>query len=232
MDEQKGVFEDLSGGRKFVCFVCGVPFDAYPEYCVHIKETHEENREYVKCPLARCQAPVRDVRLHYKVKHPKEILPKAGQMRALIWTDQKNPKKKKKTAQFKEGYITSQKNGNTPMHYRSSWERDVYMCLEHWDTVSTYKVESFPVEYYWKGRRKRYFPDLFIAFKDGHNEVWEIKPENQKTMELNKAKWLACEGHCQARSWLFKIITEREIQQLKQQVKFDINMKLDHGETT
>lgn len=232
MDEPVAAFEDLSGGRKFVCFVCGVSHDTYPQYTEHILASHEEGREYVKCPLLRCQAPVRDLRLHYKVKHPKETLPKIGQMRALIWTDQRNPKKKKKTTQFKEGFITSQKNGNIPMHYRSSWERDVYMCLEHWDDVLGYKVENFPVEYYWKGKRKRYFPDLFIAFLDGHYEVWEIKPENQKAMEVNKAKWLACEGHCQARSWVFKVITERDIQQLKQQIKFDINLKLDHGTTT
>lgn len=231
MEEPKAKFEDITGGRKYVCFVCGVPHDTYQQYCEHILSSHEEGREYVKCPLLRCQAPVRDLRLHYKVKHPKELPPKQGQMKAIIWTDQKNPKKKKKTTQFKEGYINSPKNGDKPMHYRSSWERDVYLCLEHWDDVLSYKVENFPVEYYWKGKKKRYFPDLFISFKDNRYEVWEIKPENQKTMEINKAKWLACEGHCQARNWLFKIITEKDIQQLKQIIKFEINMKLDHGET-
>lgn len=228
MADPAPIFEDLSGGRKFVCFVCGVPFDAYQQYCEHIKESHEEGREFVKCPLARCQAPVRDLRLHYRVKHPSEKPPTQGQMRALIWSDQRQPKKKKKTTQFAEGYLNSPKNGNN-VHYRSSWERDVYMCLENWDDVLNYKVEHFPVEYYWKGKRKRYFPDLFIAFKDGHYEVWEIKPANQKTMEVNKAKWLACEGHCSARNWIFKVITEDEIRQLKQNVRFEINMKLDHG---
>lgn len=229
MSDPTPAFESLSGGRKFVCFVCGVPFDTYSEYCGHIRENHEEGREFVKCPLARCQAPVRDLRLHFRVKHPSEKPPTQGQMRALIWSDQKQPSKKKKKMQFAEGYITSQKNGGVNLHYRSSWERDVYMCLENCDDVEGYKVENFPVEYYWKGRRKRYFPDLFIAFKDGHYEVWEIKPSNQKQMEVNKAKWLACEGHCAARNWTFKVITEDEIRQLKQRVRLDINMKLDHA---
>lgn len=229
MSDPLPVCDNFSGGRKYVCFVCGVPFDIYQDFSSHVKETHEEGREWVKCPLARCQAPVRDVRLHYRVKHPSEKPPTQGQMRALIWSDQKQPSKKKKKMQFAEGYITSQKNGGTNMHYRSSWERDVYMCLEHCDDVLGYKVESFPVEYYWKGRRKRYFPDLFVSFKDGHHEVWEIKPSNQKQMELNKAKWLACEGYCEARKWTFKIVTEEEIRQLKQRARLDISMKIEYG---
>lgn len=217
-----------AGTRKYICFVCGVPFDVYNEYKDHILANHEEGREYIKCPLLRCQAPVRDVRLHFTVKHPKDKCPKLGQMRALVWTDQKAPKRKKKP-KFKEGYINSQKNGGKQMHYRSSWERDVYMCLENLDEVVSYKVENFPVEYYWKGRNKRYFPDLFVAFKDGHYEVWEIKPDNQKTLEINKAKWMACESHCEARQWKFKIVSEEEIRQLKQKTRLDINMKIDEG---
>jgi hypothetical protein len=231
MSEPQAFENQDSGGRKYVCFVCGVPFDTYPQYKEHILASHEEGREFVKCPLARCQAPVRDMKLHFKVKHPTEKLPHSGQMRALIWTDQKAPKKKKKP-QYHEGYIASQKNGGQQMHYRSGWERDVYMCLENWDEVVSYKVENFPVEYYWKGRRKRYFPDLFIGFKDGHYEVWEIKPNNQNQLEMNKAKWMACESHCESRNWIFKVINESHISKLKQTVKMEIGMKIDNANTS
>lgn len=214
--------------RKFICFVCGVPFEAYEEYRDHIISSHEEGREFVKCPLARCQAPIRDVRLHFKVKHPKESCPASGQMRAIVWNDQRSPKKKKKP-RYAEGFVVSNKNGGKQMHYRSSWEKDVYMCLENIDNVIGYKVESLPVEYYWKGRRKRYFPDLLVEFADGKKEVWEIKPDNQKVLEINKAKWIACESYCEARKWCFRVIAESEIRQLKQQAKLEINMKLDHS---
>jgi hypothetical protein len=150
-------------------------------------------------------------------------------MRALIWHDSKAPKRKK--PKFHEGYINSLKNSGKQMHYRSSWERDVYMCLENIDEVASYKVESFPVEYSWKGRRKRYFPDLLIAFKDDHYEVWEIKPSNQKMLEMNKAKWMACESHCESRQWKFKIISEDEIRRLKQQARLEINEKIDNAKT-
>lgn len=222
--ELNNVDNPTNGYRKFTCFVCGEHFEGYPQYKDHILATHEEGREYIKCPLERCQAPVRDMKLHFQAKHPKDKLPKSGQMRALIWSDHKAPKKKKRP-QFHDGYINSPKNGNQKMHYRSSWERDVYLCLENWDAVIAYKVEHFPVEYYFNGRRKRYFPDLFITFKDGHSEVWEIKPDNQKTLEINKAKWMACEGHCHAREWDFRVISEDEIKALKQKVRIDFGIK-------
>jgi hypothetical protein len=228
-NEPRAVYNNPnSNSRKYICFVCGVPHDTYNEYREHIIANHEEGREYVKCPLTRCQAPIRCVITHFKAKHPKDKLPHVGQMRALIWSDQKAPSKKKKKPKFHEGYITSAKNGNKQMHYRSSWERDVYMCLENWTDVTSYKVESFPVEYYWKGRRKRYFPDLLITFKDEHHEVWEIKPENQRQLDVNKAKWMACESHCESRKWMFKIIDETEIKQLKQKVRLEIGMIIDN----
>jgi hypothetical protein len=224
--EPKAVHENpCANTRKYVCFVCGEDFETYHEYQGHIVSSHEEGREFVKCPLARCQAPVRDVRLHFKVKHPNEKVPKVGQMRAIIWTDHKPASKKKKKPNYKEGYINSPKNGGKQMHYRSGWERDVYICLENLSEIVGYKVESFPVEYYWRGKGKRYFPDLFVSFVDGHHEVWEIKPSNQKELEMNKAKWIACEGHCETRGWQFRVISENDIKQLKSKVRMEINMK-------
>ncbi len=213
--------------RQFVCFVCGLPFENYNEYRDHIVTNHEEGREYVLCPLARCAAPVRDVRLHFRVKHPKEALPKTGQMRAVVWNDTKAPKKKKKVG-YKEGFHESPKNGGVKLHYRSGYEKSVYECLELWDEVTGFKVESISIEYYFKGKRKRYFPDLLITFKDGHHEVWEIKPKNQKVLEINKAKWVAAEGYCETRKWQFKVIDEDGINSLKQKVRLLLNYKNDN----
>src|SRR4051812_23949930 len=110
--------------RQYVCFVCGVAFTQYDEYRSHVTDNHDEGREYILCPLQRCKAPIRDVRLHYKVKHPGEKTPDNCQMRALIWSDHRQPKKKGKP-KFKEGWVESGKNGKQ-MHYRSGYEKDVY----------------------------------------------------------------------------------------------------------
>lgn len=207
--------------RKFVCFVCGLSHTDFEEYKSHIINTHEESRHYIKCPLARCGAPVRDIRLHFKAVHKYEKIPQIGQMKALIWKDQ-NSKTGKLTARrpkFREGYLTSTKNGGKEMHYRSGWECDVYEFLEAMPEVISYDVEPFAVQYSYLGEAHEYNPDLRVNFDDGHVEIWEIKPSNQTHLEKNTAKWSACQHFCDARGYGFMVLTEVGMGKLKQRLK-------------
>lgn len=204
--------------RQFVCFVCGVAHTDFNEFTKHIKEKHEEGRDYIVCPLKRCGSCVRDVVAHFKSRHSSEPLPKKGQLKAIIWADQHSPNKRKKKPNFKEGYVVSNKNSGKQMHYRSGYEKDVYMCLEHIDDVVSYGVENFKVEYFYRGKTHNYYPDLMVCFKDGHFEVWEIKPTNQCTLPVNLAKWEACKTYCLMRGWTFEVITETTIKNLKKLV--------------
>lgn len=211
--------------RSYQCFVCGKSYKDFEEYKKHIIETHEEGREFVICPLARCGAPVRDLRMHFKAKHPTETnIPKTGQMKAVIWKDQ-SPKKgqdgklKQRKPKFREGYLVSTKNGGKEMHYRSGYECDVYECLEALPEVLSYDVEPFKVQYSFEGESHEYNPDLCVLFVDGHTEVWEIKPANQTHLPRNNAKWTACQQYCQQRGYTFMVLTEVGIGKLKIKVK-------------
>lgn len=209
-------FEPSSNVRQYICFVCGRGFKEFDEFKSHIVDNHEEGREYVLCPLDRCKAPVRDVRSHFKIKHPKEQVPKVGQMKALIWHDVINPNKvKKKKPTFREGYFISEKNGNRPMHYRSGYESSVYESLEKLNEVVSYEVEPFHVNYWFQGQSKSYYPDLMVQFTDGRIEVWEIKPKQQTTLAINDAKWTAVNNYCLSKGWEFKVYTEQGINKLK-----------------
>ena len=214
--------------RKFQCFVCGKGHTDFEDYKKHIIESHEEGREYVICPLGRCGAPVRDLRMHFKAKHPSETqIPKAGQMKALIWKDQTNKKDgklKQRKTRFREGYLISTKNGGKEMHYRSGMECDVYECLEAMPEVVSYTVEPFKVQYSFNGEVHDYNPDLSIIFDDGHTEIWEIKPANQTHLPINTAKWAACNHHCQSRGYTFMVLTEVGMGKLKQKIK-NMNQK-------
>lgn len=201
--------------RKWTCFVCGHQYNTFEEYKDHIFDRHEVGRDYVVCPLARCAAPVRDIKLHYKAIHPHEKLPEKGQMRAIVFRDIRDPKRKKKKQPFKEGYVFSLKNGGKQMHFRSGYEKDVYDCLEQIDEVVSYRVEALSIEYFFRGKQKNYYPDLCINFADGHTEVWEIKPSSQTSLELNEAKWKSARAYCEKRGWTFMVMTEKGIQQLK-----------------
>lgn len=201
-----------------MCFICGREFEEYDPYKDHIVESHEEGREYILCPLARCGAPIRDLRLHFKAKHPSEKeIPKVGQMKALVWKDHstRTGKMKQRKPKFREGYLISSKNGGKEMHYRSGYECEVYECLECLPEVIKYDVEPFKVKYTFEGEVHEYNPDLSVLFNDGRIEIWEIKPSNQTALPRNTAKWAACQQHCESRGWNFIVMTEKGIGKLK-----------------
>jgi len=201
--------------RKFTCFVCGVNFNSHEEYKNHIIDSHEEGRDYVICPLSRCGYPVRCIKTHYKVHHPKEkLITKNSQLKATIWRDFSTNKKIHKKPSFKEGYFHSQKN-NRLVHYRSGYELEVYQALEKINDVKEYYVEPIKIGYLFEGKKHTYNPDLVIIYQDNHKEIWEIKPSNQTDLPKNNAKWVACDNYCQSKGWRFVVITEKGINKLK-----------------
>lgn len=203
--------------RKWKCFICGKEHTSYDEFKAHIFEEHDEGRDYVRCPLGRCNAPVRDVRSHFKTIHPNDKIPKTCQLKALIWRDQGGRKKKK--VEYNDGYFTSIKNDGLQFHYRSGYELSVYEQLEQLDEVAKYHGESFKIPYFFKGKEHNYTPDISVQFEDDHIEIWEIKPSNQTSWEINKAKWDAAGLYCKARGWKFEIYTETGINKLKKKVR-------------
>jgi len=207
--------------RQYACFVCGMSYSKFDEFTSHILETHDEGREFVRCPLERCGACVRDLRQHFKTKHKTEKMPKCGQIKATIWKDQntKTGKMTQRKPKFREGYMWSVKNGKE-VHYRSGMECEVYECLEANEEVITYDVEPFAITYSFQGEIHEYNPDLKINFSDGRVEIWEVKPSNQTSLPKNNAKWAACQYFCESRGYKFMVLTEVGMQKLKKGISF------------
>jgi len=214
--------------RTWQCFVCGGKLETYGDYAEHIIKEHDEGRDYVKCPVDTCGAPVRDLKTHFKVKHPKRDMPKNCQLKATIWRDfspngNKKPKTRKPT--FKEGWFESLKNSGAKMYYRSGYEADVYQCLEDDNDVKAFQPEPFKVPYYFQNEWHNYIPDIKITYQDGTTEIWEIKPATQTGYEKNKAKWKAMNEYADKLGWNFTVVTEKGISTLKKKVR-------DQGKTT
>jgi len=215
-------FGDSSG--KHVCFCCGMQFSEYEEFRSHIIESHEEGREFVRCPLEHCKAPVRDVKLHMKVKHPSfDLRNFKGQARAIIWHDFSAKGKKTRKPRFKQGKYESTKTGKT-LGYRSGLEEKLYKVLDQHDEVMSFYSEPFNIDYIHKGQAHKYTPDLIVNFMDGRRQVWEVKPSNQTDLEMNKNKWRAAEEACKVRGWSFEVFTEQRIDKLAVEVR---RQKLD-----
>jgi hypothetical protein len=215
-------FEKNDGKRKFLCFVCGRGYKEVQEFRTHILEEHEQGREYLLCPLARCQQPVRDLKAHFKAKHPGDQVPNFGPMKALIWKDwsSKGGKKVGKTrTPWKDGSFTSIKMNGTEIHYRSRWECQCYECLEMLTEVVAYHGEPVKIPYLFKGESHTYNPDILVQLDDGTTELWEIKPQDQTHWDINQAKWDAAKAFCEARGWKFVVITEKVLDRLKKQAR-------------
>ena len=218
------MFRQNDGKRKWQCFVCGKEYTEFELFRIHIIESHEEGREYVLCPLARCAAPVRDINLHFKAKHPHDSVPKYnGPTRVLVWKDQKGAPKGKKNRKptFREGHFVSIKNGGKEFYYQSSYECEVLEYLEQIPEVIAYDAQPLKqgIPYFYKGDQHHYFPDVSLQFADGHIEMWEIKPASQTSLPLNEAKWDAAKIYCQSRGWNFIVVTEVGIGKLKKLAK-------------
>lgn len=205
--------------NNFCCFCCGVQFSDYEEFRSHILDTHEEGREFVRCPLQHCGAPVRDVKLHMRVKHPSFKLDGyVGQDRAIIWHDFSGKGKKTRKPKFKQGKYESTKSGKV-LTYRSGLEEKLYKILDNHEDVMSFYSEPFHIDYVHKGQVHKYIPDLIVHFMDGSRAVWEVKPSNQTNLEQNRDKWRAAEQACKVRGWGFEVYTEQRINKLEKDVR-------------
>jgi len=207
--------------RMWQCFSCSTTFENYEDYSRHILQEHDEGRDYVKCPVETCGAPVRDLRAHFTLKHPNRAIPKAQQMRATIWKDfsRKKGKGATKKPNFNEGWYESIKMSGKRIYHRSGYELEIYKCLDEDTDVTAYFAEPFKVPYYFNNDWHNYIPDIKIEFSDGTVEIWEIKPNTQMKYEQNQAKWKAMNEYAGKLGWGFTVINEKGINLLQKKIR-------------
>ena len=118
--------------------------------------------------------------------------------------------------------------GKTPL-YRSSWEFAFMRFCDESPSIQKWASESIRIPYRhpFTGKFTIYVPDFFIAYADKngkqHEEVIEIKPENQTILEkakskqnqgqliVNRAKWKNAQLWCKNKGFRFRIINEKDI---------------------
>ena len=121
--------------------------------------------------------------------------------------------------------------------YRSGWEKKVFLMLDNNSNILKWGSELMPIPYYSKVDQKtrRYYPDVFVKYKDKNGEiitdVIEVKPfketqppkktggKNSKkrylsacvTYQRNQDKWESCNEWCKKQGFNFRLMTENEI---------------------
>lgn len=142
--------------------------------------------------------------------------------------------KPRKSARYKQGYIDPRsckklfpQLSKQAIIYRSSYELKFITWLENNNSVKNWGSECFYIPYLYKdGTTHKYYPDYFVEMINGDKIVVEIKPYNQtqkpvnencwvaKEYSKNVCKWNAAKEFCQRKGFIFKILTEKTINQL------------------
>lgn len=115
--------------------------------------------------------------------------------------------------------------------YRSSYEFKFMTYLDSAENVTKWSSEQTIIPYLCPVHRyrRRYFPDFWVQYKDGTEEIIEIKPyhetippvrgkKKEKTFlkevikySINTAKWKAAEDFCQRNRYKWSILTEKDL---------------------
>ena len=119
----------------------------------------------------------------------------------------------------------------TSIVYRSSWELKFLQKLDTSSNVLGYVSEEVVIPYLSPvdSKMHRYFVDILVVSKSKVVTLIEIKPwvqtqppkiKNRKrttvineiqTYAVNCAKWEAAEAYCKLKGWMFKIVTEKDL---------------------
>ena len=134
---------------------------------------------------------------------------------------------------FRQGVYTIKNTkkymGSKPPIFRSSWEMKFMQYLDANDKILQWCTECVIIPYSFNGKDHKYYPDFLIVTETGKTIV-EIKPYKETlppkkskkkssnttlyeslTYAKNQAKWNFARIFCEKRSWVFKIITEKDI---------------------
>ena len=128
--------------------------------------------------------------------------------------------------------------------YRSSYEFKMMSFFDLNDDIIEWQSEEFCIKYkdpVDKSRIRNYFPDFWVKYKDGRQEVIEVKPYCQTippkksekktirsekrflkeayTFMKNQSKWTYAQDYCKKKGWEFKIVTEKDLKILKNKNK-------------
>lgn len=201
--------------KKIMCFVCAMESLDVDSWKNHIINSHQKNEEYLLCPS--CDIPCRDLISHWKVHHRNDEMPNFGVIRVnkIYDWNYKYQKEQRKKRKWKEGLFDSIKMGKK-IHYRSSWERDVMICLEKCvDVLEYYGDDHLCIPYYIHSKQHRYWPDFTVRLRDNKTYILEIKPIDQAEWEINQAKWEYAVKYCNTRQWKFQVWTQKHIIKIK-----------------
>lgn len=78
----------------------------------------------------------------------------------------------------------------------STIELAFFSLCESCPDVDWYCEQPAAIDYYFDGRRRRYFPDAMVSLRDGKQILVEVKNLMECSLAVNQAKWAAARRWC------------------------------------
>lgn len=128
----------------------------------------------------------------------------------------KSRKRRRKKSRYHRGEYTSVKTGQV-CKFRSGWEHKLMLHLDADPSITSWTYEQTIIEYVSNIRTKKirkYYPDFYVTYSDGHVEIIEVKPKRKLSQAVVKKKTDAARLWCAERGVVYKIITEIELKAL------------------
>jgi hypothetical protein len=128
----------------------------------------------------------------------------------------KTRKKRKRRGHYQRGEYTSTKSGQV-CKFRSGWEEKIMVHLDTSPDVESWTYEQTVIEYVSNIRSKKvrkYYPDFYVKYTDGHVEVIEVKPKRKLDQLTVRKKADAARTWCSERGLTYRIITEIELKDM------------------
>lgn len=124
--------------------------------------------------------------------------------------------RRRRRRHYKRGVHVSLKTGKE-CRYRSGWELSYLKYLDSNQDIVTFQYEELVIPYVSNvrtGKLRKYYPDFFVEYSDGHKELVEIKPSKRMTQMKVQKKLLAAGDWCRANDVSLVIVTEKELKLL------------------
>jgi len=125
-------------------------------------------------------------------------------------------KRKKRKGHYQRGEYVSIKTGQV-CKFRSGWEEKVMVHLDADPTVEHWTYEQTVIEYLSNIRTKkirRYYPDFYVKYLDGREEIVEVKPKRKLDQVTVKKKAEAARSWCSDRGMTYRMLTEIELKDM------------------
>ncbi|MCM3443549.1 TnsA endonuclease N-terminal domain-containing protein (plasmid) [Metabacillus halosaccharovorans] len=107
------------------------------------------------------------------------------------------------------------KHNSTKMYRMIPWEstleRDFIKLLDFDPTVVYFEFQPLRIDYLYKGKQKKYYPDFLVQKSNSKRYIYEVKAFEQTKEEINKIKFQVGKMYSRNKGMDYIVITEKDI---------------------